>query len=796
MATVSKFSVMASSSLTGSQGSDEPEWMLEHSRKEKRQAIRERRKHLEDRLARIREEEDRRRKKVSEAGLPFKKQRLNDDQRRLQEQDYDRQFELEDYDSDDQQHPVHGHKDGDLSASTLALLEKLKGSAKTYNDYEDEDEIKIFYCSRTHSQLTQFARELQRVTLPPSIPPETESNSQSEEKGLEEVMKHVSLGSRKAMCINPKVQSLGNAMAINERCLDLQRPDVASDQKCPFAPSQEKEPVIHDFRDHVLARVQDIEDIGKIGKRMRICPYYASRSVIEHSEIITLPYPLLLQKSAREALNISLKDHIIIIDEAHNLTDVIANIHSVTISLTQFRTALDQLTIYARKYKTRLKGKNRVYVAQVIRLVGSISKYLESVLTNKCLTEGAVEPSHLMGGKGVDQINPHKLTRYLQESKLARKVDGYVEYSNSSSEKGGVSRTAVPVLFRVQSFLLSMMNPSAEGRLFFEKTFENTGTDILLKYMLLDPTAHFREVVEEARAVILAGGTMSPMDDYADYLFSYLAPEHLRTFSYGHVIPKNNLTVTPIVRGIMNTEFEFTFEKRSSSEMIIDLGKTVIEMCKVIPDGMIAFFPSYDFLKQVLEIWKQPASNAAGSNILDSIALVKPLLHESQDQSTNAEALLQKYADFIHKGEGALLLSVMGGRLSEGINFSDRLGRGVIVIGLPFANIRSAVWQAKMRHIEQRAYEKSSGAEENKKSKAKAAGREFYENSCMRVVNQCIGRAIRHQNDYAAILMFDRRYQTPRIQSKLPLWIRQSLVSAPVGNTMENLRRFFQEKMP
>lgn len=187
--------------------------------------------------------------------------------------------------------------------------------------------------------------------------------------------------------------------------------------------------------------------------------------------------------------------------------DVIANIHSVTITLVQLRTALEQLTIYARKYKARLKGKNRVYIAQVMRLVGSIVGFLESKSASNSPIEGAVQASQLISGKGVDQINPHKLSRYLQESKLARKVDGYIGYTRDLSEKDNTPKTAVPVLFQVQSFLLSLMNPSAEGKLFFEKI----SGDVLLKYMLLDPTAHFREVVEEARAVVLAGGTMSPV---------------------------------------------------------------------------------------------------------------------------------------------------------------------------------------------------------------------------------------------------------------------------------------------
>lgn len=185
----------------------------------------------------------------------------------------------------------------------------------------------------------------------------------------------------------------------------------------------------------------------------------------------------------------------------------------------------------------------------------------------------------------------------------------------------------------------------------------------------------------------------------------------------------------------------------------------------------------------------------AGDTIIRLIEQRKPVFYESREATGNSEELLQEYASAIESGSGALLLSVVNGKLSEGINFSDRLGRGVLVIGLPFPNIRSAVWQAKIQYLEQKTYEQTSGSEASRQSAAKAAGRDFYENSCMRAVNQCIGRAIRHRNDYAAIVMIDRRYCKPHIQGKLPAWIRQSLVGThprPAGTIINDLSRFFR----
>lgn len=58
------------------------------------------------------------------------------------------------------------------------------------------------------------------------------------------------------------------------------------------------------------------------------------------------------------------------------------------------------------------------------------------------------------------------------------------------------------------------------------------------------------------------------MGDYLNHLFSYVPPERLNTFSYGHVIPEGNLTVQPILKGILNSEFDFTFEKRGALKMV------------------------------------------------------------------------------------------------------------------------------------------------------------------------------------------------------------------------------------
>ncbi|KAI9723784.1 MAG: hypothetical protein M1812_001084 [Candelaria pacifica] len=511
----------------------------------------------------------------------------------------------------------------------------------------------------------------------------------------------------------------------------------------------------------------------------------------------------MLHKSAREALDLSLKGHVVIIDEAHNLMDAITNIYSITISLSQLQRARAQLGVYLQKFRNRLKGKNRIYVTQMVRLLDSLIIYLRESCSKSGENDGIVQTNNLMAGKGVDQINLYKLMRYLQESKLARKVDGYIVHTDQQSlQYGGMGthkkakttqpaqpkEASTPVLTHIQGFLIALTNSSEEGRMFFSKT--DNADDISLRYMLLDPTHHFREVVEEARAVILVGGTMSPMSDYIKHLFNYVPTDRIQTISCGHVIPRENLAVWPIGKGPSGLDLEFTFDKRNSTAVIDDLGRAILNLSMVIPDGIVVFFPSYSYLDQIVQRWQKTTGTT--QTLWERLSQRKEVLMESKE-SSSVEVTLAEYARAIDSGKGGILLSVVGGKMSEGINFADKLGRAVIVVGLPFPNIHGAEWKTKLEYIEKRAVDGGST-----QSEAKAVGREHYENACMRAVNQSIGRAIRHQNDYASIILMDKRYSSDRIQSKLPGWIRGSLIQdadkKPFTAVMSNLSSFFRAR--
>ncbi|KAK4442688.1 ATP-dependent RNA helicase chl1 [Podospora aff. communis PSN243] len=798
----------------------EPDWMIDSALRRKRDELTRKWEEREARLARIRARE----KMLEEKGRGSKRQRVDDGRSRRKEVDEESEFWIGEIDGEDD--VSRDDSFSFLSKETRELMTRVglgRAEGETEEEGEQEDEIKIYYTSRTHSQLTQFISELRRPVFPPSVPTETISGRKGEDTPPTETVKLVPLSSRQKLCINPSVSKLGSLSAINDRCTELQQ--SKSKDRCAFMPSAENLKQTHQFRDAVFATLPDIEDMYQTGKGLQVCPYYASRTAIPGAEVITLPYPLLLQKSAREALGIKLEGNVVIIDEAHNIMDAVANVYATEICLSELRRARQMLGVYVKRFGKKLKGENRVMVAQLGKVVESLTDWLASSLQTKT-DQGIADANRLLKHRGANQINLYELIKYIHNSKLAFKVEGYaahVEEQGSTTETK--SKASTPVLHTLVSFLTALTNLSTEGRIFFEK-IPGASPDIKLSYLLLSPTHAFSSIAESARAVILAGGTMSPFDDYKAHLFPTLPSAKITTLSCGHVIPPSNLCVWTLgsTRPSDNPAaapdaFEFSFQKRSDRAMVRQLGLAIVNICSVVPDGVVVFFPSYGYLDQVVAMWQvaEPASStAATKSIWERLATRKVVFRETKGGSS--DEVLHEYTHAIMSPEkqglqtGALLLSVVGGKMSEGINFSDRLGRCVVIVGLPYPNINSPEWKARIEYIESSTMSRLIGAEhsasadaeppvmskEKAQATAKQVARDFYENACMRAVNQSIGRAIRHRNDFAAIVLIDRRFGTERIRTKLPGWIRGGMVEGSetkgVQGLMGALNGFFRSK--
>ncbi|XP_063785267.1 ATP-dependent DNA helicase DDX11 isoform X2 [Pseudophryne corroboree] len=681
------------------------------------------------------------------------------------------------------------------------------------DDLEEEHVTKIYYCSRTHSQLSQFVRELQKSPF-------------SKETRV------VSLGSRQNMCVNDEVRRLGTAQLINDRCMEMQKnkhekkTEEAEVKKrrvsrpsCPFYSYEQ----MQFLRDEVFVEVKDIEQLVTQAREVKACPYYASRYAIPAAQVVVLPYQMLLHDCTRRASGIKLKDQVVIIDEAHNLIDTITGMYSSQVTGAQFCQAHSQLAQYMERYRSRLKAKNLMYVKQILflleKFVGALGGNVkQNPNYQKVPQEGTTLRSinDFLFYSQVDNINLFKVQRYCTRSMISRKLFGFMEKFRAadvglavkeSTKPGGLqqflqnlhqkdcsegvqeagengqTRTASP-LMQIEGFLTALTNANQDGRVIVQ--LQGSVAQSSLKFLMLNPAVHFAEVLKECRSVIIAGGTMQPVSDFKQQLLisAGLSPDRIVEFSCGHVIPPENILPIVICSGPTGQQLEFTYQKRDLPALMDETGRILTNLCNVVPGGLVVFFPSYDYQKLIMDHWEK-------TGLTKRLAIKKKIFQEPK-KASQVEQVLSEYSRCIKLCSqstgplrGALLFSVVGGKMSEGINFSDDLGRCIVMVGMPYPNIRSPELQEKMSYLDH-TLPKTNGV---------AAGRVLIENLCMKAVNQSIGRAIRHRDDYATIVLLDHRYSRPNILGKLPQWIRSSTEVKPAfGPAYASVRKFFQLK--
>jgi len=212
-----------------------------------------------------------------------------------------------------------------------------------------------------------------------------------------------------------------------------------------------------------------------------------------------------------------------------------------------------------------------------------------------------------------------------------------------------------------------------------------------------------------------------------------------------------------------------------------EIGQLLANLVTLVPKGLVVFFPSYRFLENAKTFWTR-------TGLLARLSKKKTLFYEPQSAS-DVDSVLHAYSLAVHDGAGgALLMAVVGAKLSEGLNFADELARAVVVVGLPYPNLASTELKERMKYV-------SSFHNRRPGVSGRDAGAELYENLCMRAVNQSIGRAIRHREDWASLILVDARYASQRVRSKLPAWINEStVVAGTFGQVVKELSGFFRSK--
>jgi regulator of telomere elongation helicase 1 len=81
-----------------------------------------------------------------------------------------------------------------------------------------------------------------------------------------------------------------------------------------------------------------------------------------------------------------------------------------------------------------------------------------------------------------------------------------------------------------------------------------------------------------------------------------------------------------------------SYQNRDNAAYKSDLGTTLVNLCRIVPDGLLVFFPSYALLQNCMASWKQPPT-MGGPSIWERIARSKqPVVEPRESAAFNAAA--------------------------------------------------------------------------------------------------------------------------------------------------------------
>uniref|UniRef100_A0A671MU76 DNA 5'-3' helicase n=1 Tax=Sinocyclocheilus anshuiensis TaxID=1608454 RepID=A0A671MU76_9TELE len=651
-----------------------------------------------------------------------------------------------------------------LSTEKQAKMSRSKDDDKDKEGSGRKKIPKIFFGTRTHKQITQIARELKRTlysTVPMTI-----------------------LSSRDHTCVHPEVVPHANR---NERCKELL--EAKSGLSCRYYHN------VHKMRDqstlqwvHGLHHAWDIEDLVRLGGKLRSCAYYAARELMQDACIVFCPYNYLLDPLIRESMEINLKEQIVVLDEAHNIEDCARESASYTLNQAQLLLARDEIDGMVTHNIRR--DQHRPLLAFCCSLANwvqaSCNSLEEREYESSCKVWTGTEILGIFHGLGITadtfSLLQKNLAAVLEKEERIGLVNGRedtVQVATISSNTQSMLKSLFMVLeflfrqncrfaddYRValqQSFMWTTQQglPDAQG--FFagpQRRRQSTRTKTLvhtLSFWCLNPAVAFSDLRDSVRSIVLTSGTLSPMGSFS----SELGIKFSIQLEANHVISKSQVWVGTVGAGPQGRKLCATFQHAETFAFQDEVGALLLKVCHTVSRGVLCFLPSYKMLDKLRDRW-------INTGLWDKLEERKTVITEPRGGGKgDFDELLQTYYEAIRgtaANNGALLVAVCRGKVSEGLDFTDDNARAVVTIGIPFPNIKDLQVELKMKYNDKHA-----------KSRGLLPGSRWYEIQAYRALNQALGRCIRHRNDWGALILVDDRFRTNpnKYITGLSKWVRQ-----------------------
>uniref|UniRef100_A0A0N5CD99 Helicase ATP-binding domain-containing protein n=1 Tax=Strongyloides papillosus TaxID=174720 RepID=A0A0N5CD99_STREA len=682
-----------------------------------------------------------------------------------------------------------------LLCSSLSWLQKekvrlapdiVKQNAQSTNQSKSTGDMiafpKIIYASRTHSQLTQVISELNKTAY-----------------------KHVNtvlLASRDQLCVNENVQRIKNSHAKGMMCRNL-----VTTRKCNYFTTLENEedmvPMLYENNGDVL----DLDNLVKKAKTLKHCPFFKSRKDFSKADLILLPYNYILDPKIRAAQKIDLKGNVIIFDEAHNLESICEESSSINFTSTDISLCLKEckavMELYlsmeetireemdntdlgfgeANNEKKFIFEKNDA--AQLLLVLQNLENVIDKIDYSKSKNVNDLNGYLFEGSYMIEILKKAGIekTSASSISLLVDKMGQFIvnnqfqakEFGLTSSEKllefANLVSTVYADSFEKDDLTSSTITCEQVASSFFKLYITKSNKNIEFHYWCFSAGHAMRYIQSRGvHSIIVTSGTLSPLNQYINSIgidFP-VTLENEHAANYSQVISgaiKHSSNGEPLIG---------TFRNRENKNYLHELGGIVYESSKIIPQGMLVFFPSYSQMYSILQEWKDRRLKN-GSNVWNELERYKDLYVEPKDK-IEVPLIINKFSRSVDDGKGAILFAVCRGKMSEGIDFKDSQSRGVIIIGIPFPPLKEPKVILKKIYLQDNL----------KKNSLTLPPDEWYRLEGIRAVNQAIGRVIRHKDDFGAVLLLDQRFSTMD-RCHYPSWMRESIKS------YDNSKLYLQE---
>jgi DNA excision repair protein ERCC-2 len=479
-------------------------------------------------------------------------------------------------------------------------------------------------------------------------------------------------------------------------------------------------------------KILDPQEITFKLARHGFCPYEAMKKILNKVKIFLGTYHYTFNPKVRDALlrswGVELSDIYLIVDEAHNIPTFARELLSDKMTQVTIANALKETENFEHES------------------LGDVQDYL-SVLDEDVF-------SYIQKGLGntkLKLLDPDELAQKFQEwsgsssEKASEILHEYGEHVRETRQEQGYDRI-FSYTHRVGDFLENFFQRTGEK--YVHLLDKEWGDRVYLEVRSLDGREITDPVLRQAKGSIVMSGFLSPPTVYRDLILRNSHGVRLKEFE-SPFPPENRLILAA-------SDVSSRYEQRT--DQMMNRWKTYVETVSQANEGnMAVFFTSYYLMNSVIQ------------NLdLDRTMIV-------EERKTRQKDILDK----LTKSKHNILMGVMGGKFSEGMDYPNNLLTCVITMGLPYAT-----WSV---------YQKALINYYDYQFPGKGRDYSYLTPAIFRLVQAC-GRVHRSATDKGCIIMLDQRVIQPNIKHLLPSYYQKELktVRSP-AECAENVEAFWDK---